>query len=194
MPRDSSTCRRLLEYMTGQIEDEDNKDDSNTHMSLQRFSAVKLKTEMVTASHFAKINAVFFFKKPAESGVQMLAFIQSQPSIVERLLRHVDMQFIVGLLVRTIQLDEVPGDAGILELLLRRISVTRTVVLEPINGILSMAAASPAPELKMSAVASLQISFPWSWHGPKVRTFTYAIVTSEVPQFRFEVSKINPLY
>jgi hypothetical protein len=27
-----------------------------------------------------------------------------------------------------------------------------------------------------------------------VRTFTYAMVASEAPQIRFEVSKINPLY
>lgn len=36
-----SACRRLEGYMTGQIEDEENKDDSSSHMSLQKFSAVK---------------------------------------------------------------------------------------------------------------------------------------------------------
>jgi hypothetical protein len=45
----------------------------------------------------------------------MLAFIQSQPSVVERLLRHVETPSIVDLLVRIIQLDEVPGGAGVLE-------------------------------------------------------------------------------
>lgn len=33
--------RRLLEYMTGQIEGEDNKGGSSTHMSLQKLSSVK---------------------------------------------------------------------------------------------------------------------------------------------------------
>lgn len=45
----------------------------------------------------------------------MLAFIQSQPSVVERLLRHVETPSIVDLLVRIIQLDEHPGGAGVLE-------------------------------------------------------------------------------
>ncbi|KAG8217935.1 Mu homology domain-containing protein [Butyriboletus roseoflavus] len=70
-----------------------------------------MKMGMVMASHFAKINAVFLTKKPAE----MLAFIQSQPSVVERLLRHVETPSIVDLLVRIIQLDEHPGGAGVLE-------------------------------------------------------------------------------
>jgi hypothetical protein len=45
----------------------------------------------------------------------MLAFIQSQPSVVERLLCHVETPSIVDLLVRIIQLDEHPGGAGVLE-------------------------------------------------------------------------------
>ena len=45
----------------------------------------------------------------------MLAFIQSQPSVVERILRHVETPSFVDLLVRIIQLDEQPGGAGVLE-------------------------------------------------------------------------------
>lgn len=45
----------------------------------------------------------------------MLVFIQSQPSVVERLLCHVETPSIVDLLVRIIQLDEHPGGAGVLE-------------------------------------------------------------------------------
>lgn len=45
----------------------------------------------------------------------MLAFIQSQPYVVERLLRHVETPSVVDLIVRIIQLDEVPGGAGVLE-------------------------------------------------------------------------------
>lgn len=120
-------------------------------------SPEEMKTEMVMASHFAKINAVFLTKKPAE----MLAFIQSQPSVVERLLRHVETPSIVDLLVRIIQLDEVPGGAGVLEWLSSENLMGRlvellspahtsdmhTVVSELIKGILSMATASPAPGL-----------------------------------------------
>lgn len=45
----------------------------------------------------------------------MLAFIQSQPNIVERLLQHIETPSIVDLLVRIIQLDEQPGGVGVLE-------------------------------------------------------------------------------
>ncbi|KAG1794856.1 SIT4 phosphatase-associated protein-domain-containing protein [Suillus plorans] len=120
-------------------------------------SPEEMKTEMVMASHFAKINAVFLTKKPAE----MLAFIQSQPYVVERLLRHVETPSVVDLIVRIIQLDEVPGGAGVLEWLSSENLMGRlvellspahtsdmhTVVSELIKGILSMATASPAPGL-----------------------------------------------
>ncbi|KAG9318917.1 SIT4 phosphatase-associated protein-domain-containing protein [Chiua virens] len=116
-----------------------------------------MKVEMVVASHFAKINAVFLTKKPAE----MLAFIQSQPSVVERLLRHVETPSIVDLLVRIIQLDEHPGGAGVLEWLSSEQLMGRligllspahssdmhTVVSELIKGIISMAAPSPGAGL-----------------------------------------------
>ena len=45
----------------------------------------------------------------------MLAFIQSQPSIVDRLLRHIETPPFADLLVRVIQLDELPAGAGVLE-------------------------------------------------------------------------------
>lgn len=45
----------------------------------------------------------------------MLAFIQSQPSVVERILLHVETPSFVDLLVRIIQLDENPAGAGVLE-------------------------------------------------------------------------------
>ncbi|KAF8550431.1 SAPS-domain-containing protein [Imleria badia] len=116
-----------------------------------------MKTGMVMASHFAKINAVFLTKKPAE----MLAFIQSQPSVVERLLCHVETPSIVDLLVRIIQLDEHPGGAGVLEWLSSEQLMGRligllspahssdmhTVVSELIKGIISMAAPSPGAGL-----------------------------------------------
>ncbi|TFK46656.1 SAPS-domain-containing protein [Heliocybe sulcata] len=117
----------------------------------------EMKTQMVMASHFAKINAVFLNKKPLE----MLAFMQSQPDIVERLLRHIEAPSFVDLLVRIIQLDEHPACAGVLEwlsdenLMGRLIDMMaptsspdiHTVVSELIKGIISMAAPSPGAGL-----------------------------------------------
>ena len=45
----------------------------------------------------------------------MLAFIQSQPAAVERILRHIETPAFADLLVRLIQLDEHPAGAGVLE-------------------------------------------------------------------------------
>ena len=45
----------------------------------------------------------------------MLAFIQSIPSVVERILRQIETPAFVDLLVRIIQLDEHPAGAGVLE-------------------------------------------------------------------------------
>ncbi|KAF8884827.1 SIT4 phosphatase-associated protein-domain-containing protein [Infundibulicybe gibba] len=116
-----------------------------------------MKTQMIMASHFAKINAVFLTKKPAE----MLAFIQSQPSVVQRLLNHVETPSFVDLLVRIIQLDENPSGAGVLEWLssenfmgrlIELLSPEHTsdihaVVAELIKGIISMATPSPGAGL-----------------------------------------------
>ncbi|KAJ7706882.1 SIT4 phosphatase-associated protein-domain-containing protein [Mycena rosella] len=116
-----------------------------------------MKTQMVMASHFAKINAVFLSKKPAE----MLAFIRAQPDIVERLLRHIETPSFVDLLVRIIQLDEQPGGAGVLEWLSAEHLMPRllallapthtpdvhTVVAELIKGIISMATPTPGAGL-----------------------------------------------
>ncbi|KAJ7029390.1 SIT4 phosphatase-associated protein-domain-containing protein [Mycena alexandri] len=116
-----------------------------------------MKTQMVMASHFAKINAVFISKKPAE----MLAFIRAQPNVVERLLRHIETPSFVDLLVRIIQLDEQPGGAGVLEWLSSEQLMPRllallapaqspdvhTVVAELIKGIISMATPTPGAGL-----------------------------------------------
>ena len=45
----------------------------------------------------------------------MLAFIQSQPNVVERLLRHIETPAFVDLLVRIMQLDEQHSGSGVLE-------------------------------------------------------------------------------
>ncbi|KAI0093776.1 SIT4 phosphatase-associated protein-domain-containing protein [Irpex rosettiformis] len=112
-----------------------------------------MKMQMVMASQFAKINSVFLSKKPTE----MLAFIQAQPNVVERLLRHIETPAFADLLVRIIQLDELPSCSGVLDWLSKENLMSRlldllspsqspdmhTVVAELIKGIISMAAPSP---------------------------------------------------
>ncbi|KAG2349580.1 hypothetical protein BDR05DRAFT_1055227 [Suillus weaverae] len=143
--------------------------------------------DTVMASHFAKINTVFLTKKPAER----CAPPSSNPNHL-RLLRHVETLSIVDLLVCIVQLDEVPGDAIVLDWLPSEnltgrlvelfspayVGDMHTVVLELIRGILSMATASPALRLTDASGAGT---------AREVRMFTYAMVASEVPQIRFEV-------
>lgn len=45
----------------------------------------------------------------------MLAFIQSQPNVVERLLLHIETPAFVDLLGRIIQLDEIVPNCDVLE-------------------------------------------------------------------------------
>ncbi|KAG6836788.1 hypothetical protein H0H93_003209 [Arthromyces matolae] len=116
-------------------------------------TAEDMKTHMVMASHFSKINGVFLSKKPAE----MFAFIRSQPRVVERLLVHIEIPSLVDLIVRIIQLDEQPSGAGVLEWLSSEnltgrliellspahSSDVHAVVADLIKGIISMATPSP---------------------------------------------------
>ncbi|THH23096.1 hypothetical protein EUX98_g8077 [Antrodiella citrinella] len=175
--------QRLLGYVTGQIEGEEKGKFkypyvctevlcseiwsiveaciTNSERLLTPFwetvldrSPEDMKTQMVMASHFAKINAVFLSKKPAE----MLAFIQSQPDVVDRILRHIETPAFADLLVRIIQLDEHPSGAGVLEWLSKENLMSRlldllspsyssnmhTVVADLIKNIISMAAPTPA--------------------------------------------------
>ena len=67
----------------------------------------------------------------------MLAFIKSQPSVVECFLRHIEMPPFVDLLIRIIQLDELPEGAGTLEVRTHffhanyMLKTTKTVVIVP---------------------------------------------------------------
>ncbi|KAF8197611.1 SIT4 phosphatase-associated protein-domain-containing protein [Pholiota molesta] len=120
-------------------------------------SADDMKTQMTMASHFAKINSVFMTKKP----VEMLAFIQSQPNIVERLLRHIETPSFVDLFSRIIQLDEVIPNCNVLEWLSSENLMGRlldllspnytpsvhTVVTDLVKNIISMATPSPGAGL-----------------------------------------------
>lgn len=49
---------------------------------------------------------------------KMLSFIQSQPSVVERLMSHIETAAISDLLFRILQLDEHPSGAGVLEVII----------------------------------------------------------------------------
>jgi len=45
----------------------------------------------------------------------MLAFIQSQPSVIEKLLYHIETPAFADLLMRIVQLDEQPAGVGVLQ-------------------------------------------------------------------------------
>ncbi|KAF8584092.1 SAPS-domain-containing protein [Ramaria rubella] len=174
--------QRLLGYVTGAIEGEDKGRFkfpyvatevlcseiwsiveacvTNSEQLLAPFWEVVLdrtpddmRTRMAMAAHFAKINGVFMNKKPAE----MLKFIQSQSSVVERLIQHVETPPVIDLLFRIIQLDEHPSGDGVLEWLASEKLIPRLVdLLSPtqpceihlvaadvIKGIITMSAPSP---------------------------------------------------
>ncbi|TFK90277.1 SAPS-domain-containing protein [Polyporus arcularius HHB13444] len=178
-----NVLQRLLGYVTGQIEGEDKGSFKYPYVATEVLcseiwsivdtcvnhpdqllvpfwetvlekSPEEMRSQVMMASHFAKVNIAFLSKKPAE----MLAFIQAQPDIVERILRHIESPPFADLLVRIIQLDEHPAGAGVLEWLSKENLMSRlidllspahssdmhTVVAELIKGIISMAAPSPA--------------------------------------------------
>ncbi|KXN91442.1 Extragenic suppressor of kinetochore protein 1 [Leucoagaricus sp. SymC.cos] len=116
-----------------------------------------MKTRMVMASHFVKINLGFILKWPEK----MLAFIQSQPNIVERLLKHIECSSFVDLIVQIISLDEHQSCGEVIEWLSSQQFVPRLVdmlspeyssdmhnaVADLIKGIISMATPTPASGL-----------------------------------------------
>ncbi|KAG5635440.1 hypothetical protein H0H81_011247 [Sphagnurus paluster] len=168
--------QRLLGYVTGQIEVDNEKGRLNEIWSIVEtcineqaqllipfWETVldrppqEMKTQVLMASHFSKISAVFLNKKP----VEMFAFIRSQPSIVERLLVHIETPPFVDLISRLIQLDEQPSVPGVLEWLssedlmgrlIALLAPTHTsdihaVVADLIKSIISMATPSPGAGL-----------------------------------------------
>ncbi|KAG5644039.1 hypothetical protein DXG03_009191 [Asterophora parasitica] len=167
--------QRLFAYVTGQIEGDERGRfndiwsivetclNEQTQLLVPFWETVldrspdDMKTQMVMASHFSKINAVFLNKKPAE----MFAFIRSQPSVIGRLLLHIETPSFVDLIIRVIQLDEQPTGAGVLEWLSSENLIGRllellapthsrdihSVVAELIKNIISMATASPGAGL-----------------------------------------------
>ncbi|KIO34753.1 hypothetical protein M407DRAFT_64204 [Tulasnella calospora MUT 4182] len=68
-----------------------------------------MMSKINVATHFVKINAIFLSKKPDE----MLEFIQSVPNVIDRLLSHIQSPPFVELIFRIVQLDEQPGNLGV---------------------------------------------------------------------------------
>ncbi|PPQ76470.1 hypothetical protein CVT26_012907, partial [Gymnopilus dilepis] len=177
---------RLLGYVTGQIEGEDKGRFKYPYIATEVLcsdiwsivetcineqrellvpfwetvldrSPDDMKTQMTMASHFAKINSMFMTKKPAE----MLAFLQSQPNLVERILRHIETPSFVDLIGRITQLDEAVPNGNVLEwlssenLMGRLIDLlspyhtpsVHTVVADLVKNIISMATPSPGAGL-----------------------------------------------
>ncbi|QRV72459.1 hypothetical protein RhiJN_00473 [Ceratobasidium sp. AG-Ba] len=113
----------------------------------------ELKTKASVAAHFSKISAVFLVKKPAE----MLNFIKSIPNVVDRMLAHIEAPPFVDLLFRIIQLDDNPGNIGVMDWLssqnfipnlVDRLSPryppsVHLVVADLLKGIISVASPSP---------------------------------------------------
>ncbi|CUA70095.1 Extragenic suppressor of kinetochore protein 1 [Schizosaccharomyces pombe 972h-] [Rhizoctonia solani] len=113
----------------------------------------ELRTKASVAAHFSKISGTFLMKKPEE----MLAFIKSIPDVVDRMLAHIESPPFVDLLFRIIQLDENPGNIGVMEWLSsqnfipnlvdrlspRYPSSVHLVVADLLKGIISVASPSP---------------------------------------------------
>ncbi|CAE7183181.1 unnamed protein product [Rhizoctonia solani] len=112
----------------------------------------ELRTKASVAAHFSKISGTFLLKKPEE----MLAFIKSIPNVVDRMLAHIESPPFVDLLFRIIQLDENPGNIGVMEWLSsqnfisnlvdrlspRYPSSVHLVVTDLLKGIISVASPS----------------------------------------------------
>lgn len=56
-----------------------------------------------------------FSERDQVSFYQMLAFIQAQPSVIDKLLYHIETPAFADLLMRIVQLDEQPAGVGVLQ-------------------------------------------------------------------------------
>ncbi|CAE6471581.1 unnamed protein product [Rhizoctonia solani] len=113
----------------------------------------ELRTKASVAAHFSKISGTLLMKKPEE----MLAFIKSIPDVVNRMLAHIESPPFVDLLFRIIQLDENPGNIGVMEWLSSQNFISNLVdrlspryppsvhlvVTDLLKGIISVASPSP---------------------------------------------------
>ncbi|KAL0576562.1 sporulation-induced protein [Marasmius crinis-equi] len=112
-----------------------------------------MKTQLVMASHFSKITSIYLAKKPTE----MFEFLQSVPDVVGKLLKHIGNPSFVDVLIRIIQLDDIPEGDGVLEWLhseglINRLidllapshsSDTQQIAADMLNAIIAMATPSP---------------------------------------------------
>lgn len=56
----------------------------------------------------------------------MLAFIQAQPSVIDKLMYHIETPAFVDLLMRIVQLDEQPAGVGVLQVWSLQNTIART--------------------------------------------------------------------
>ncbi|KAJ1564624.1 hypothetical protein HK096_007056, partial [Nowakowskiella sp. JEL0078] len=70
----------------------------------------------LVATYFTKVNSVFLQKKTAD----MVAFIRSQPNVVQKLLTHISTSAIADLLLKLITVEELPEGAGIVDWLSKK--------------------------------------------------------------------------
>ena len=61
--------------------------------------------------------------------MQMLDFIKSQPSILERLMSHIETPAIVDLIFRMLHMDDSSGSSGVVEARRPNLSYVRAPVL-----------------------------------------------------------------
>ncbi|KAJ8092425.1 sporulation-induced protein [Marasmius tenuissimus] len=115
-------------------------------------SPEEMKTQLVMASHFSKITSIYLAKKPTE----MFEFLQSMPDVLG-LLKHIGNPSFVDVLIRIIQLDDMPEGEGVLEWLhseglINRLidllapshpSDTQQIAADMLNAIIAMATPSP---------------------------------------------------
>ncbi|KAK1223099.1 sporulation-induced protein [Marasmius sp. AFHP31] len=116
-------------------------------------SPEEMKTQLVMASHFSKITSIYLAKKPTE----MFEFLQSMPDVLGKLLKHIGNPSFVDVLIRIIQLDDMPEGEGVLEWLhseglINRLidllapshpSDTQQIAADMLNAIIAMATPSP---------------------------------------------------
>ncbi|KAF9261231.1 SAPS-domain-containing protein [Marasmius fiardii PR-910] len=113
----------------------------------------EMKTQLVMASHFSKITSMYLARKPTE----MFDFLQSLPDVVGKLLKHIGNPSFVDVLIRIIQLDDIPEGEGVLEWLHSEGLINRLIDLlapsypsdmqqiaaDMLNAIIAMATPSP---------------------------------------------------
>ncbi|KAF8323646.1 SIT4 phosphatase-associated protein-domain-containing protein [Cantharellus anzutake] len=162
----------------------------------------QLTQKPLLASHFTKINAVFMSKKPKE----MLDFITSQPSILERLMRHLETPAIVDLLFRMLQTDDASGGSDVVEWLSsqgfmqklvsllspRHPPDLHAIVAEILKGIIVMCAPSPA-NANESQVVLVANRFPRQLVSKDLIQSLVGFMLDDAPERRTSIRSVSAI-